>query len=94
MVQPTTKEQMYQSMSGTFKLITTFVNVPILEVKQMITDYSKVKKLEELGNKVIITWSSDIEWPSQPLEYLGYQVFPRREHLGQTPTPTSYTLGE
>lgn len=84
---------MYNSITGSFKFQTTFVDVPITEIKRMITDYSKVKKIKELSDRIEIIWDSDVEWASQVYQYLGYQVLPRPEYLGQNPVPISYELG-
>lgn len=88
------QEHIFNSITGTFKIQTTFMNIPIAEIKKMIVDHSKVKKIEELNDRITITWTSDVEWASQSLQYLGYQVFPRPKHLGQEPDPISYELGQ
>lgn len=90
----TSSKTLYVALSGTFKILTIFKDYSLEEVNGMITDASKVKRIDKDGKRITIIWNSDVEWASQTYEYLGYYVFPRPMHLGQGNASISYKLGK
>ena len=90
----TSSKTLYVALSGTFKILTIFKDYSLGEVNGMITDASKVKRIDKDDKRITIIWNSDVEWASQTYEYLGYCMFPRPEHLGQGNASISYKLGK
>lgn len=57
-------------------------------IENMITNWDDVKRITETS----IIWNHNVQWISQVYENLGYQMFPRREFLGQGYRPRDYEL--